>query len=396
MEPTSATSLPPQKLPMSNSVTSQPTAAPTTDPTVSTIRSGFNHAALGLPDSLSVDTLSRRLQVLIDELPMKKKWPSNTNDFRDALQHLHLLPQRVAAILGVHAILEERFGNGGLASLGTDIIIEGVLSVAGEGESSGTQSTAGAGPGSHTGGGDGGWNSGRSSEGTGNGGQNTVGGTGDGGSKEGTGEMLPDKGDKGPDSARDLFTGPRTGMVKIDRLIPVEILKTPTIPLAANESTFEAFNKSSTCPSSVYLYHGTRYTSYSDIRSFQTHGVVRGKSTTFYSRQPAAYWTSSSAFAIWWAARKIALDVAAKLADASVGSIAYARDAIPRSLNEVNCLVVECKLSKAALWGTEAEDKEEGEEGEEGYTGDWFTFQTEEDETNVISLVSIIDGGGDG
>jgi hypothetical protein len=52
----------------------------------------------------------------------------------------------------------------------------------------------------------------------------------------------------------------------------------------------------------LHFYHGTDATG--EIWSFLSGGVHRTKHNSFYSKDLACYWTTSKAFAVWWAAGK--------------------------------------------------------------------------------------------
>lgn len=84
----------------------------------------------------------------------------------------------------------------------------------------------------------------------------------------------------------------------------------------------------------------------------------------------ASYWTTSSSFAVWWAARRQVSRDAMRYAtdDSPSRASLLPRDNIPRDLSGVSCLLVTCDAEKEVLWDP---------------AWDWIVFETEEEEDEV-------------
>lgn len=150
---------------------------------------------------------------------------------------------------------------------------------------------------------------------------------------------------------------------------PCRLVFNPHLPLSPEPSGIQ-LTKEDTCPDVVRFYHGSHHEGYGSVLSFQTTGVVRTGPKSFYTCQMASYWTSSSSFAIWWAARRqVSRDAMRYALDESPSRRSLSpRDNIPRELSSVSCLVVACDAEKEVLWDPD---------------WDWVVFETEEEESEV-------------
>jgi hypothetical protein len=140
----------------------------------------------------------------------------------------------------------------------------------------------------------------------------------------------------------------------------VRVLTRPMIPLDQNAElglppmpALNAMVDPAECPEYVHFFHGCPW-----IEALA--GIKRDGVTThqphggFYSSCPASYWTTSSAFAIWWCAtlqaKERAVNEGVWRSLNNQEQHIYKCDAVPESLNEVPCLVVQSTWSKADLY----------------------------------------------
>jgi hypothetical protein len=90
------------------------------------------------------------------------------------------------------------------------------------------------------------------------------------------------------------------------------------------------------------------------LLSIRDDSVCKGARGGYYSPLPATYWSTSSAFAVWWCATLRAM---AEAIDNGIWKLlskkernAFKRDEVPDALNEVKCLVVASQWTKVDLY----------------------------------------------
>ena len=176
------------------------------------------------------------------------------------------------------------------------------------------------------------------------------------GENRGSGGEDPNDKDKGKGAADEAEASGNLNLVWLDH---------PQVPLDqdGNVGLPKMFPRVSmvdedVCPETLVWYHGSWQTD--ELHSFCQRGVVaRWDGGGFYSPEPATYWSSSSKFAIWWAAMITVKDKAARevLNWTSLHSIdkrRIVRDLVPKNLGEVPCIVVASTWSKADMYNVDA------------------------------------------
>jgi hypothetical protein len=78
----------------------------------------------------------------------------------------------------------------------------------------------------------------------------------------------------------------------------------------------------------------------------------KGARGGYYSPLPATYWSTSSAFAVWWCATLRAKNEAIVngIWRLLSNKVQFKRDKVPDALNEVKCLVVASQWTKVDLY----------------------------------------------
>lgn len=122
------------------------------------------------------------------------------------------------------------------------------------------------------------------------------------------------------------------------------------------------------------LHHVPRSPSTDKLYSFETKGVKHnslGRDLSYYATHPASYWTSSKAFAIWWAeGRRILKEVPAAKKLIGFEKMGFVRRAIPANLDKVSCLLVRVD------WTIEDLENEE-------VNGSWYDLHDADEEDDV-------------
>jgi hypothetical protein len=139
----------------------------------------------------------------------------------------------------------------------------------------------------------------------------------------------------------------------------VVFVTNPTIPLDGTVHLdlppmvpLETMQEETECPEKIVFYHGCPWPQ--SLLSIRDHGVSKGQRGGYYSPLPATYWSTSSAFAVWWCATLRAKDEAIvngiwrSLSNKERGALK--RDTVPDALNEVKCLVVTSQWTKVDLY----------------------------------------------
>jgi hypothetical protein len=171
-------------------------------------------------------------------------------------------------------------------------------------------------------------------------------GNGEGFANDGNGERSGGDGSDDGYAGNDRSAGTQ-GSVAMRR---VRFLTRPIVPLDQNEELdlspmpeLNAMVYPDECPEYIDFFHGCP--SIDALAGIKRYGVQSYDRGGFYSSCPATYWTTSTAFAIWWCAT---LQAKERAVNEGVWQSLnkqerpmYKRDAVPESLDEVSCLVVQ-------------------------------------------------------
>lgn len=303
-------------------------------PLVSITASDFEPSAFGMKvDVIDIESLNDVVKSRVLELPYNQRWPQNGEDLMDGLKAMGVKEQRAECFVFVLQEFERKFGAMRNMPVSLKSVVE--LLVA-KGVAAGINKRRG------------------------DRGERNVGGDEDGRNREGSGGAGRDKEKGGDEGGEDTSGGSRVenaevkeGKVSTDSKPPLVYIDRPTLPLLVQYSAKHILDPEM-CPQTVHFYHGSDHIDAKSVISFQSTGVLRSSAPNYYSRDKAAYFTSSVEFAIWWAARQQLWQIALYMDHRQ--KIEYARDKIPEALNQVSCILVECKWSKEDLYAGDPED----------------------------------------
>lgn len=162
------------------------------------------------------------------------------------------------------------------------------------------------------------------------------------------------------------------------RLGRIRILMNPHLPFTNTEVPQAAFFGKEKCLDQVKIYHGCRLNSFGDAQSFNRNGVKSSDKVSYYSRDATPYWSTSSVFAIWWAARghvttlgvDNGIERRPELSRAEIGG------RIPDNLRDVPCIVTAAEIPKDEIYPPDDKGR-----------FNWWIIRSLEEEDDVCTLL---------
>jgi hypothetical protein len=197
-------------------------------------------------------------------------------------------------------------------------------------------------------------------------------GNGEGFANDGNGERSGGDGSDDGSAGNDRSAATQ-GSAEIPDTRQVRFLTRPIVPLDQNAELdlppmpeLTAMVNPDECPDYVHFFHGCPWID--ALAGIKREGVQSYNHGGFYSSCPATYWTTSTAFAIWWCAtlqaKERAVNEGVWRSLNKPEKRMYKRDAVPESLDEVSCLVVQSSWSKEDLYQMHIYILDPGEEQE--------------------------------